>query len=274
MSNRSVICIDVGNTSIKVDLVRDGGIDALAVEGTRFSGSIARIGRTLRRTGKALGKETDVILCSVVPDVGRSLAKTVRSVFDLKPFEIRHDLQFPFKLAVDEPAKVGPDRLCAAAGVFAGPVGVFAGSVGVLPGRAGARVKHALVVDIGSAVTVDLVHNRRFRGGMIFAGPVLGLRALGEYARRLPNIDPLLMADASPREFADTEPSMVLGARVSAVGAIRESVYALGKTARCRPTVYVTGGWSSIMLPHLPPTWRHNPHLVTRGMIAIRNLNS
>jgi type III pantothenate kinase len=160
---------------------------------------------------------------------------------------------------VDEPAKVGPDRLCAAAGAFAGP--------------GGKRSKHAIIVDIGSAVTVDLVHDRTFRGGLIFAGPVLGLRALGEYARRLPKIDPLMMVDASPRKLSDTEPSMALGARVGTVGAIREAVGLLRRRAGTRPVVTVTGGWAPVMVPHLPSSWRYDAHLVTKGMKAIRDFN-
>jgi type III pantothenate kinase len=256
---RVAICIDVGNTSVKVDLAGQGGIEMLAVEPTRLPGTASRIERTLRKTRRALLDDIDVILCTVVPDVGCVLVKVVINTLRVIPFEIRHTRRLPFKLAVDRPAKVGSDRLCAAAGVFAG--------------GAGKRTQHAIIVDIGSAVTVDLVHQRRFCGGLIFAGPVLGLRALGEYARRLPQLDPLLMATVSPKKFSDTVPSMALGARVSTVGAIKEGVEVLQKSAGCRPRIYVTGGWASVMTPHLPESWLYDPHLVTKGMMTIRGLN-
>jgi type III pantothenate kinase len=256
---RPTLCVDVGNTSVKAELVDPRGIEVIAVEHTRLSATVQRIERALFKTRGRLMSDPDCILCSVVPKVGRLMAKAIRRALGAPPFEIHHKHEFPFALAVDDPAKVGPDRLCAAAGAFSG--------------GAGKRSKHAIIVDIGSAITVDLVRHRKFRGGLIFAGPALALGALGEYARRLPRIDPLAMADASPRKFADTEPSMALGARVSAIGAIKESVQLLQKSTQCRPVVYVTGGFAPVITPHLPASWRHDPHLVTKGMIAIRDRN-
>ena len=56
---------------------------------------------------------------------------------------------------MDEPAKVGIDRL----------LNVFAASALVKPGEP------AIVVDAGSAVTVDLLHeDGSFAGGAIFPG--------------------------------------------------------------------------------------------------------
>lgn len=259
MGKRGAVCIDVGNTSVKVTLFGPGGIETLAVERTREPGAARRIERMLRAGRRAPPGGVDAILCTVVPEMGTVLSGVVRSALGVKPFSIRHTRVLPFTLAVEQPSKVGPDRLCAAAGVCAG--------------RRGRRIQHAIIVDIGSAVTVDLLSGGRFCGGLIFVGPVLGLNALGEYARRLPRVNPARMETATGKDFSDTEPSMALGARVSTVGAIKEAVKTLERAAGRRPPVYITGGWARAVLRHLPPSWRHDPDLVTKGMIAIRKLN-
>ncbi|UCH84033.1 MAG: type III pantothenate kinase, partial [Candidatus Latescibacterota bacterium] len=160
MNKGVTICVDVGNTSVKVDLAGPEGIEMLGAEPTRRPQSSARIKKLLRSTRPTLPDQFDVILCTVVPEMGKVMREVLAETLGVKPFSIRHTCRFPFELGVEHPAKVGPDRLCAAAGAFAG--------------HAGQRTENAIVVDIGSAVTVDLVHRRRFCGGLILVGPALG----------------------------------------------------------------------------------------------------
>ncbi|MEJ2721028.1 MAG: biotin--[acetyl-CoA-carboxylase] ligase [bacterium] len=256
---RTAVCIDVGNTSVKVAVFDSAGIETVTVEPTGEPGVVGRIQRTLRDRRRSLRGDVDAILCTVVPEMASALGGAVRAALGVRPFTIRHTGVMPFTLAVEHPSKVGADRLCAAAGVYAG--------------RRGNRIRHAIVVDIGSAVTVDLLSDARFCGGLIFVGPVLGLNALGEYARRLPYVNPVRMESTPESDFSDTEPSMALGARVSTVGAIKEAARMLARASGHRPPVYVTGGWARAITRHLPPSWRHDPDLVTKGMIVIRELN-
>jgi type III pantothenate kinase len=79
----------------------------------------------------------------------------------------------PITIDVDEPAKVGIDRLLNAVAARArvpegGPV---------------------VVIDVGSAVTVDLLDERnRFRGGAILPGPRLMAKSLHQYTAKLPDL--------------------------------------------------------------------------------------
>ncbi len=71
------------------------------------------------------------------------------------------------------PATLGRDRLAAAVGADA-----------LYPGRS------MLLVDFGTAITCDLVVDRRFLGGFISPGMRLRLRALHDYTARLPLVVP------------------------------------------------------------------------------------
>jgi type III pantothenate kinase len=77
----------------------------------------------------------------------------------------------PVHVRVDHPERVGIDRLLNAAAVL---------SKGV----------PAVVIDAGSAVTVDLIDGEgAFRGGVIFPGYRLMAKALNDYTARLPLVE-------------------------------------------------------------------------------------
>jgi type III pantothenate kinase len=168
---------------------------------------------------------------------------------------VGHDSILPFRLGVANPANVGSDRMAAAAGALE-------------RGR-----ESAIVVDAGTAITVDLVVHLEFRGGLIMAGPGLALEALGTYARRLPRIGTdALLAGAAGR-FDDTEPAMLLGARAAAAGAVIEGVRILRHAAGFSPGVVVTGGGLGVIGDRLPRGWKREPDLVARGLYRLWELN-
>ena len=75
-------------------------------------------------------------------------------------FNVSGSVSFPFELLVDNPTSVGPDRLSAAVGAL---------HIGY---------REAVLVDIGTAVTVDLLTERGFEGGAIFPGIELMKKSL------------------------------------------------------------------------------------------------
>ncbi len=82
-----------------------------------------------------------------------------------------------FNSMVDVPIEVeyatrqtlGADRIAAAVGVICGM-----------------GIKSALLVDLGSAITFDIVENGAFKGGNISPGVAMRFRALSEYTASLP----------------------------------------------------------------------------------------
>jgi type III pantothenate kinase len=191
----------------------------------------------------------------VVPELTGIVAGHVHSALGVRPLEVTPRLKLPMELAVPIPATVGADRIAAAAGAL------------------DTRRRNAIVVDIGSAITVDVVRDGKFLGGVIMAGPATALSSLGERARRLPRIDYAEVDDIFPDSFDATEPSMVLGATLAAVGGVREASRMLESRLGSVGHHVLTGGLAAALAPHFPSGWVHDEDLVLRGLHRIAELN-
>jgi len=160
--------------------------------------------------------------------------------------EAGHRSDLPFALSVDEPERVGPDRLCAAAGAWA----------------EGSR--EAVVVDAGTAVTVDLLSGGSFRGGSIFPGLELLAGALHGGTALLPLIGGR-PADGAPPGRSTSE-AIATGIGWGLVGAVKELV------SRMLPEggdLWVTGGGGEFLVSRLDRPARLDPDLVFKGLLPM-----
>lgn len=239
-----LLCIDVGNTMVK----------AAVGDGTRWmhlpSLPTARLNRKQPWAGRDLAGVAAVVVSSVVPRVNRSINRAAKRMTGRAAWFIDHRWPFPFRLDVSAPRAVGVDRLCAALGAVRRRVGTV------------------IVVDVGSAITVDLVSRGAYRGGLILAGPGLTLRCLGDFAEQLPRIDFAKVKRPFSGPRRGTRSSMVVGAGYAAVGAVKEAVRYLRGTTAKRPRVVITGGGSAVLRRRLPRTWSYRPDLVLDGLYA------
>ncbi len=249
-----VLCVDAGNSFVKFSVGEKPWHDL----GRLPTDAVVAKRPVLKRLlgGRRDAGIESVWVSSVVPGVNRWLTGELRSVTGLRPVVVDHTFRLPFRLRVGRPEMLGVDRLCAAAGA-------------VRSGR-----KSVIVVDVGSAITIDLVDAGAYRGGLILPGPAIGLYGLGTRTRKLPVIDFETVDDAFPPLFGDTRASMILGASLGAVGAIREATAHLRKAASGEPSVVVTGGGLAALGERLPGSWRLEPRLVCHGLFYIRQLNS
>jgi len=252
-----ILAVDAGNTRIKVSVADARTVKALfAVPTTRLSRDPGLLSKTLGACKDLPERVDGAVFCSVVPGVDRAVAAALRRVSGLAPVCVDHDSILPFRLGVARPANVGSDRIAAAAGALD-------------RGR-----RHVIVVDAGTAITVDLVVDGVFRGGLIMAGPGLALEALGSYARRLPRIGADALAGRPAERIDDTKPAMLAGARAAAAGAVIEAVRVLRNVAGLSPGVVVTGGGLGVIWDRLPMGWRREPDLVPRGLYRLWVLNA
>jgi type III pantothenate kinase len=133
---------------------------------------------------------------------------------------------YPLAVEVDEPDKVGMDRLASALGANALKQ----------PDRA------AIVVDLGSAITVDLVSPAgAFRGGVIMPGIAMSALALHQFTDLLP-LEPMVELSDPPDVLGKTTSACLrAGLYWGAIGAVRECVSRLNQSDE-RPQLFVTGG--------------------------------
>ena len=86
---------------------------------------------------------------------------------------LSNESKLPFKIEYETPESLGPDRIAAAAGAYA-----------LFPG------KKILIIDAGSAITIDLLAGKSFKGGNISPGINMRFRALHRFTGKLPLVHP------------------------------------------------------------------------------------
>lgn len=175
------------------------------------------------------------------------------------PCVIRSSEGFPLSIEVDEPRRVGLDRLLNA----------------VAANQLRNDGTGAVIVDCGTATTVDFVAaSGAFSGGAILPGFGLSARALNEYTDALPlvSFDELAShveakgAGGPPALGRNTRAAIQSGVFWGQVGAIRELVRRLSDSTDRSPRLILTGGGSSALTPFLPDAV-HCPFLPLQGML-------
>ena len=155
------LIIDIGNTLIKM-AVFDG--QRLVCE----KSTERLLGAMLDELSTTYGQIDSAIVCSTrgdVPEVVELVRPRVKRLVEFSP-----GVRVPIANAYLSPQTLGCDRLAAAVG-----------AVALYPGR------NVLIVDFGTAVTIDLVTaDATYRGGCISPGVQTRFRALHDYTATLP----------------------------------------------------------------------------------------
>jgi type III pantothenate kinase len=156
-------------------------------------------------------------------------------------------------LATDlaEPERIGTDRLAAAVAAHA----------------CRDRDRDAIIIDAGTAVTVDLLTaDGVFRGGAILPGMRTAAAALAQATDALPHIEPPGPTGTPAAIGKSTRAAIEAGVFWGCVGGVRELVRRIGGELARRPDVFCTGGDGAHLARQLDPPVRLDPHLVLRGV--------
>jgi type III pantothenate kinase len=155
----------------------------------------------------------------------------------------------PIRVDVDAPEKVGIDRLLDAVAVVPH----------IPPGR------RAVVIDAGTAVTVDLVEREGvFRGGAIFPGLWLMARALRDHTAQLPLVEGTA-ADELQLPGRDTSAAIRTGVYLAVFGGIDRMVAEYERTFGSIYVVCAGGDAERLRLFHHQPDLV-NPWLTLEGL--------
>ena len=208
--------VDIGNSR---DQVLPGRMRTLATPGPRAGDRRRRsVGRA--RHGVGCHVRSYLGCCLHAPRPSQAVRRIGSASRGDKVVAIDSPRKVPIGVSVDEPAKVGIDRL----------LNVLAASALVELGEP------AIVVDAGSAVTVDLLHEQgSFAGGAIFPGLRLMALALREHTAQLPLVDATAPIPPGP-PGKNTDAAMKLGIIYAVAGGIdaiiRETAIAMQRPPR------------------------------------------
>lgn len=167
------------------------------------------------------------------------------------PVVIRDFSQLPLTLNVNTPETVGIDRLLNAVGATC-----------LYP------ESPTIVVDSGTATTIDVVANADFLGGAILPGLRLFSQALHDHTDALPKIDiEKLDLQSTATLGKDTTGAIAAGVLYGQVGAIREIVQRC-RTQYADARLVLTGGAAERIAAAFPGA-EVIPHLCLRAMASL-----
>lgn len=164
----------------------------------------------------------------------------------------------PLEVRLERPDMVGIDRLLDA----------------VAANHLRNQQRPAVVVDVGTAITVDLLaSDGAFLGGAILPGIQMSARAMHEFTDLLPLIGMDELHLPPPALGTQTTEAMRSGLFWGAVGAVRELIGRLAEHAGGEPQVFLSGGAGPAVADLLGEDTQHVAHL-TLGGIALTCRNT
>jgi type III pantothenate kinase len=243
-----LLVVDIGNSSTVMGVRADDG-------------SIAqrwRIRSDAERTPDELGVVLSALLdgapagvrhgclASVVPPLTGVFIEAARDRLGIAVEEFRFGPELGIRLDVEEPGRVGPDRVA---------------------NTLAAHLEHpgpAIVVDFGTATNFDVVSPEgAFLGGIIAPGLESGFERFAARTALLPRIAP-----AFPGTFIgrDTVANMQIGVYRGATAMVDGLVEGLREEWRRDARVIATGGLSPMVAPHCLTVDVVDPDLTLKGI--------
>jgi type III pantothenate kinase len=245
------LAIDVGNTDTKFGLA--DGEEWLGIwrrpthDGCDANQIVDWLANNVNEAGLPLQVQ-EAACVSVVPEIESVICDVAKSVTGLEPVFLRPALVTRVKVLYEPADSLGPDRLANALGAlkeFAAPV---------------------IVVDFGTATTLDVCSEEGFLGGAILPGVKLQLESLAQGTSKLSEVEARVPPLAIGRSTKDSLQSGVVLGHVAAVeGLILRMQKELPKPA----TVIGTGGLSHLFIGATESIHHFVPQLTLQGVLTI-----
>ncbi|MDH4239986.1 MAG: type III pantothenate kinase [Phycisphaerae bacterium] len=249
----NIIAVDIGNTNIAVALYLQDEEEFIKSVSGRSHAKLTELFKSAWEKipvaeSSSEGKRDGVIVvCSVKPAWTKLVREIVKDNLDEKVHIIGEDIPLPMTLWLDEPDKVGTDRVVSAAAAYA-------------------VVKDAVAVaDVGTAVTIDLVDDKGiFLGGAICPGLDIGASALKEHTAQLPKVK--ITRPKAPYG-KNTNEAINCGLYYSAVATVQEVIRRYAESLGKWPHTVLTGSAAEIIKDDCEFIDSCVPDLVIKGIV-------
>ncbi len=193
-----------------------------------------------------------IVISSVVPSLNRILRRLSEKFFKVEPLFVVADDSCGVKWPVRDPKAIGADR------------------VSNVIGAVHEYSEDVLVLDFGTAITIDVVKNSEFLGGTISPGIMTMLYSLFNNAAKLPLIDLSIVPESSIGR--NTEDNIRIGILKLVAYGLNRIMEDIEKELDYNPVVVVTGGQSELVLDILRYDV-YDPDMTLKGMEWYKKLH-
>lgn len=252
-----LLAVDIGNTNICIGILEGDTVCHTTRMVTRprctADEYTAELKFLLRRLHVDAAQAEGVIVCSVVPSLTRPLANACQRLTGCEPMLVSVSLDTGLTMDVDEPERVGQDRIADAAAAAAHYS---------LP---------CMTVDLGTATTYNVIGcGGVFLGGFIVPGVQTSLRAISSGTAQLPPIAPEAPDQLIGKNtVACLNNGAMFGTAAMLDGLADRVERSLGKPL----TIVATGGLAPYIMPCCTRKVHYDADLLFHGLALLYRKN-
>ena len=248
-----IICVDVGNTTIRVGKYINGQYNGCLVFDTLpFLSNLNHFKEMLIKIDKE-EKVNDIAYSSVVPSLDKAINNIFKELFNIEPFIICYKNNTEINILSTDAKDIGAD---------------------LISDLVGAKNKYGfptLIIDLGTATKFLLIDNKGdFSNCLFVPGLELSLKSLSKNAALLPNIE---IEKPGGILVSTTIEAMNTGVTFAHVFAIQGIVNQYEKELGYSFNKVITGGNAAHIIPSLTKDYIYDENLLFDGMynILIKN---
>lgn len=254
-----MLCLDVGNSHIYGGVFVEKEIQVRFRHTSKISTSDEFgifLKMVLRENDCPPEAITQLVICSVVPQLDYSLRAACVKYFGLEPFFLQAGIKTGLNIKYRNPADVGADRIANAIA-----------ATQLYP------KKNIIIMDFGTATTFCAISaEKAYLGGVILPGVRLAVDALSSHTAKLPSVEIIKIDHVLGRSTIE---SLQSGAFYGNLGACRELIQRIKQESfpNQAVTVLATGGFSFLF--DKQGLYDHRlPDLVLDGMRMAVEMNA
>lgn len=253
-----LLAIDVGNTNTAIGIFQGETLKHNWSISTQSYKTTDEIGMLLlsmfRYANEDIEQVNDVIICSVVPHVMRTLTSAVKKYIHRNPIVVGPGVKTGINIKYEDPREVGADKIVNAVSaikLYGAPV---------------------IVVDFGTATTFCAVNaNKDYLGGVICPGIKISAEALFAKASKLPRVEIIEPVGVIGK---NTVTSIQSGLFFGYLGQVEYIVKKMkDEMKEDNIMVVATGGFAEALKPHCRCVDEVNGLLTLTGLKEIYLLN-
>jgi len=249
----NVVAIDIGNTNIDIGFyLEDEEKSITSIPGESGSKLADHLKSAWEQIPLVEGSTEEkrngaIVVSSVKPAWTELIRRIAADELGQEISVIGEDIPLPMSLWVDEPDKVGTDRVVSAAAAYA------------------VTEDAVVVADFGTAITIDLVdQNGVFLGGAICPGFEISAKTLQQNTAQLPKTQ-ISKPDAPYGK--NTADAINCGLYYSAVGALEEIIRRYAEEIGRWPQTVITGAGAKTIKDDCNFVDSFVPSLVVKGIV-------